>query len=60
MDYVSKAFERERIRRAIARCDDNEELRAICATLIEANNHLRAMLVEKIEQEMPNLDSTGL
>ncbi len=60
MDQLTQAFERERIRRAVARCNDVEQLRAICATLIEANNQLRAMLVQKVEIELPNLDSTGL
>ena len=52
MDQLTQAFAREKIRRAIQKCDSKVELRAICERLIECNEHLRAMLVEKIEQEL--------
>ena len=52
MDQLTQAFAREKIRRAIRKCDSKVELRAICERLIECNEQLRSMLVEKIEQEM--------
>ena len=60
MDDFSGEFARERVKREILSCTDPVKLRAICITLIQCNEHLRAMLLDKIEADLPLLDSTGL
>ena len=60
MDQLTSEFQREKIKRSVLEMEDVKQLRAICIALMECNNHLRSMLIEKMEVELPNLDSTGL
>ena len=60
MDDFSGEFARERSKREIMNCTDPVKLQAICMTLIQCNEHLRSMLLDKIREDLPMLDSTGL
>jgi len=60
MDQLTSEFERERLKRSVFEIEDVKQLRAIAIALMECNNHLRSMLLEKMKVELPNLDSTGL
>lgn len=55
MDELTQAFQRERVRRAVIDCNDPEELKVICLKVMECNESLRQMLLEKMRADLPKL-----
>ena len=60
MDDFSGDFARERVKREILKTTDPDQLHKICMALIKSNECLRSMLLNKMEADLPLLDSTGL